>query len=543
MTGASKAKPFPTAPPLAQRVLDPGFTPRVADIGSILGLLADDTLASGAERAIARVRSAALPALLGELETAVPPVRGRIVRIIGRIAARDHAAGAIDALVRALDDRDPKTRRNAAIALGHVRGERVEDVLLRAWERDERPEMRRSLAASLGKVGSPRALDILRAASQAEDRDLARIAGQAIMMIERTASRPSPGQSPQIAASRLAPRPVDVIVLCRRGLEEVLAGELQGISTVTDVLVEIPGQVHARIGGSLQALFAARTMLGFQFPLPPERLDDHDTIEHVLAQALGSDSARQIFETWGVGVSRYRIDWAEGGHRRAATWQAARAIARTAPGLVNDPTRSGWQILVARRPPFVDVAIAPRDIDDPRFSWRRRDVPAASHPTIAAALARVAGPRDDDVVWDPFVGSGAELIERAGLGPYRSLLGSDVDERALAAAFENCTAAGIEATLQKADALTLRPRGATLVLTNPPMGRRASRVRGLAEFLDRFVAHAAEVLRPGGRLVWIAPHPRRARNAALGAGMHLHWARIVDMGGFEGEMQRWERPG
>jgi 23S rRNA G2445 N2-methylase RlmL len=542
VTGAGKAKPFPTAQPLAQRVLDPGFTPRVADIGSILGLLADDTLASAAERAIARVRSSALPALLGELATAVPPVRGRIVRVIGRIAARDDAAVAIDALVRALDDRDPKTRRNAAIALGHVRGERVEAMLLRAWSHDERPEMRRSLAASLGKVGGPRALDVLRDASGAEDRELARIADRSIMMIERTASRPSPGQTPQIASSRSAPRPIDVIALCRRGLEEILAEELRGISAVTDVLVEIPGQVRARLRGSLQALFAARTMLGFQFPLPPQRLDDHERIEQVLAQAVASDSARQIFETWGTGAPRYRIDWAEGGHRRAATWQAAQAIARTAPGLVNDPTQSGWQILVARRSPFLDVAIAPRDIDDPRFSWRRRDVPAASHPTIAAGLARVAGPRDDDVVWDPFVGSGAELIERASLGPCRSLLGSDVDERALAAALENCTAAGVEATLQKAEALTLRPRGVTLVLTNPPMGRRASRARGLAEFLDRFVAHAAEVLRPGGRLVWIAPHPRRARKAGLSAGMHLHWARIVDMGGFEGEMQRWERP-
>jgi hypothetical protein len=71
------------------------------------------------------------------------------------------------------------------------------------------------------------------------------------------------------------------------------------------------------------------------------------------------------------------------------------------------------------------------------------------------------------------------------------------------------------------------------------MGRRASRASGLAITLDRFVAHAAELLAPGGRLVWIAPWPERSRSAALAAGLRLDRARIVDMGGFDAEMQRW----
>jgi len=543
VTRAAKRKPLPSAPDeLAQRLCDPGFTPRTADVDSIVSLLEDDALARAAERAVARLRSPALPVLLARFERALPPARARILRIIGRIAAQDGSPPAIEALVRALDDRDPKTRRNAAIAIGHLPGHGVEGALLRAWTRDERPEMRRSLASSLGKIGSTRALALLQDAARSEDGDLVRVAERAIMMIERTASRPAGSKRRQIESLRVAARPIDVIAVCRSGLEDLLAEELGSISVVTDVRVQAPSQVAARLRGSIRALLAARTMLSFRFPLPRQRLKEGATIDSAVARAVAGDEARMIFETWDRGAPRYRIAWADGGHRRGATWEAARAIAQAAPWLVNDPTDSTWQIVIANRLPFVDVAIGPRRLHDPRFSWRARDVPAASHPTIAAALARVSGARPDDIVWDPFVGSGAELIERSILGPCRSLIGSDTDDFALAAARENFATAGIRPTLQRADALTLHPPGVTLIVTNPPMGRRTSRVPGVTELLDRFVAHASRVLRPGGRLVWIAPWPARARKAAAQAGLQLGWAKTVDLGGFDAEMQRWNKP-
>jgi len=40
-----------------------------------------------------------------------------------------------------------------------------------------------------------------------------------------------------------------------------------------------------------------------------------------------------------------------------------------------------------------ELFLSPRGAADPRFTWRRADIPAASHPTIAAALARVGGVR------------------------------------------------------------------------------------------------------------------------------------------------------
>jgi 23S rRNA G2445 N2-methylase RlmL len=505
----------------------------VRDVGALALLLADDDLVKDAERAIARAGPAALDTLRERFAAAGPPLRARVLRAIGRFAD-DARARAI--LLVALDDADDKTRRNAVICLGHGGAEGVEDALLRAWDRDARVEMHRSIAASLGKVGTARSLAVLREASRAGDAELSRIAGRAAMMIERTQSRAQRGR---LDAERASSAPVVVEVLARRGLEEMLAEELAVAPGLADVTVVGPGRVRARLAGAMGALFAARTMLSFRFPLATESVRDGETPGEAIARAATSAEAARIFATFTTGAVRYRLAWGDGGHRRAATWQTAGAIGRAAPELINDPTASLWELLVNAAPRSVDVALVPRAIDDPRFAWRRRDVPAASHPTIAAALARVAGVRPDDVVWDPFVGSGAELIERGLAGPHASLAGTDIDARALAAARENLGAAGLVALLDRTDALAHSPRGVTLVVTNPPMGRRASRIPGLADMLDRFLVHVASVLVPGGRLAWMSPSPERSRTVAARAGLTLDWARTVDMGGFDAEMQRW----
>src|SRR5271165_4096012 len=156
-------------PPLERVVRDPGFTPSVRDVEGLVDLLANDDLSKHAERAIGRVGGAALDILRGRFASAAPPLRGRVLRAIGRLAD-DVAARAV--LLAALSDADAKTRRNAVIALGHARAEGVEDALLRVWDEDGRVEMRRSVAASLGKVGTGRSLAVLREASRGDDGEL-----------------------------------------------------------------------------------------------------------------------------------------------------------------------------------------------------------------------------------------------------------------------------------------------------------------------------------------------------------------------------------
>jgi 23S rRNA G2445 N2-methylase RlmL len=511
----------------------------VRDLDALIGMLGDDRHMTSAERALARAGGAALERLSAHLETARPPLRARIVRAVGRVAVGATNDAVARMLVEMLQDDDPKTRRNAAIALGRARISSAEDALVDAYGREARPEMRRSVAATLGKIGTQRSIELLREASAAGDAELRRIAGRALAMVERTLSRGAPSE---IDLDCAPPHRLAVLVATRRGLEKIVAEELAGVHAVTDVRVEGPGRVLAQLGGPLRELFRARTMVGIAFLVQGQPILPGMTQADALAVAVSSPVARVVFSTWATRPVRYRIAWAEGGHRRAATWNAAEAIARTDRELINDPIRSPWELQVSARDEFIDLAIVPRALRDPRFGWRRRTVPASSHPTVAAALARIAGAREDDVVWDPFVGSAAELIERALLGRYRRLLGTDVDDRALEAARENLDAAGTPAQLERADAIGHAPEGVTLIITNPPMGRRSLRAPGLAQTLDRFVERAAQVLAPGGRLVWTAPFPQRARAAGDRAGLALEWATSVDMGGFEAELQRWRKP-
>ena len=172
--------------PLPEAVRDPGFTPRVHDLPALVDLLVDDDAEKHAERAIVRLGAAALDGLRERFEAAKPPLRARVLRVLGRLAGEEPARVT---LIAALTDTDAKTRRNAAIALGHARADGVEEALLAAWQSDPRPEMRRSVAASLGKVGSSRSLEVLREAARADDPELARIGQRAAMMLERTESR------------------------------------------------------------------------------------------------------------------------------------------------------------------------------------------------------------------------------------------------------------------------------------------------------------------------------------------------------------------
>ena len=81
-----------------------------------------------------------------------------------------------------------------------------------------------------------------------------------------------------------------------------------------------------------------------------------------------------------------------------------------------------------------------------------------------------------------------------------------------------------------------------MIITNPPMGRRVARGEA-KDLLARFLDHAAAALCPAGVLVWISPFPRDTRARAAALGLELREAHIVDMGGFDAEIQVLARPG
>jgi predicted RNA methylase len=579
---------------LDQAIEDPGFTPRVRDIRALLDRLAEVTapggsaeagaslgerkspetaqdLAAKIERALLRAGEPAARGALARASAASAPLRARLTSVLGRFAM---ALAAQDPLVRevrayllgSLSDGDARTRRHAAIALGKLHlaespsekrdrapahDPEVEAALLAAYAAESSPEVRRALASALGKTGGPAALDALKGTADADPR--------AVLMATRTAARAEPSA---FAVSRAAPGPTAASLRCRAGIERLLVHELD-----PDLAPRIaspqtgPGRVDVTLTGAPARLFQARTALHFGFPLPAVRLGGESDLPEALIAALSSDQAWRLFDHFterGAGAPvRYRIAWARGGKRRAVVWQVAEAVQRARPGLLNDPTDSTWEAVVHETwhsraiepgkalppsPSALLVELVPR-VDDPRFSYRVGDVPAASHPTVAAALVLAGGVEPADVVWDPFVGSGIELCERALAGPYRSLIGTDRSAAALTIARANLASAGVtEVELGLADACSFAPAAPTLVITNPPMGRRVLRGTDLGAFFDQFLAHVARVLAPSGRLAWASPLPARTARAAASLGLEAVFRQPIDMGGFEAEIQVLRKP-
>jgi tRNA G10 N-methylase Trm11 len=160
-------------------------------------------------------------------------------------------------------------------------------------------------------------------------------------------------------------------------------------------------------------------------------------------------------------------------------------------------------------------------------------------------MARLAGKMEPEIVWDPFCGSGLELIERALLGGVERIFGTDSAAAAIAIARRNFAAAKLD--LLPAEFLCcdfreftaragLRPGDVSLIITNPPLGMRVPvhDLRGLIQ--DLFQA-AATVLRPGGRLVFANPLSASSPPPSL----RLRFRQAVDFGGFDCRLEMYQK--
>jgi precorrin-6B methylase 2 len=529
----------PADGPLA-RLRDPSYVPPDRDLASLferLGSAADDD-AEAVARALARRGERAGELAARAWVEAAPGLRVRLVRLFARLARRGGAEpGPVPPpLVAALDDEAPAVRRAAAFELGKARPPGVERPLLARWRRERDDGVKRALAEALGKAGGREALEALGAATA--EGPLGAALERARLTLGRTLARTEPS-GVDLAAS--PPRPLDLVVHCRAGLERFLVEELDELGPDFAPRPVAPGTVRARLEGPPARLLGARTMLWFGFPLPAVPTDDGRV--PALVRALDSDEARAAFAAFTRGPRRFRLAWSDGSHRRADAWALAAELARRPGAPQNDPSESPWEARAHERAATLYVTLAPVAYDDPRFAYRRRDVPGASHPTIAAAIARAGGVRPDDVVWDPFCGSGLELVERGLLGPYRRLVGTDRDDEALDAAHANLVSAGLDhVTLERGDARDVRPEARpSLVVTNPPFGRKVARGDDLGALYERFLANAARALPPGGRLVWISPRPEPCARAAAALGFDARLRQAVDMGGFRAELQAYVR--
>ena len=335
---------------------------------------------------------------------------------------------------------------------------------------------------------------------------------------------------------------------CRRGLEKIVRDEVEErigpkgkfrIVEVRNGLVAInPVEPF-----SLADIYTLRCFGTANFVLGTVRSGTPEESTDALAAVIASPLSRLLLATFTEGSLRYRLDFVSKSHQRGAVRLLANRAYALCPDILNDARSAPWSMDIRPAGQGLSVELRPRLAPDPRYYYREDDVAAASHPPLAACMARLAGRMKDEIVWDPFCGSGLELVERALLGGVKSIYGTDISPEAIAIAQVNFAAAKVKSIQSKFTCCDFRdfarvgglgPDSVTLIITNPPMGRRI-RIPDMRGLFTDFFAVAAAALKPGGRLVFVNPLRIEPRNPSL----TLQSRQVMDLGGFDGRLEMY----
>lgn len=435
--------------------------------------------------------------------------------------------------------------------------------------RDPQEKIRRYAAAALPKIGADLSderelLALAGSAASAREKEhvgkaLAKIGGKetlqhaeslpsrALQRVKAKVARAETPSSIRLDAPFTDVANIAIHLRCRSGLEKFVEDEAHAQKF----------QIRERHRGLLIVSTAKPFTLSEIF-----KMRCFDTVAFAVnvrgdaAAVATSPPAFQLLKTFTNGPIRYRIDFLDKGHQRAAVARLAQQIHARQPELINGGGDTPWTLEI--RGPHVQFA--PKILPDPRFTYRRRDVPAASHPPLAACMARLAisgaasfGVRQaiaaptfsandtlqPEIVWDPFCGSGVELIERALLGNVRKVIGTDLSPEAIKITPENFSAAAIpsvETNFVCSDFRNFDAHDVSLIITNPPMGRRVP-IPDLRALIDDLFRTAARALRPGGRLVLANPvGPTPASRS-----FRRDFSQLIDMGGFHSRLEKYSR--
>ncbi len=444
-------------------------------------------------------------------------------------------------LVRLLQDPSEKVRRYAMTALPKIgAGTGEEEVLLSLLRKTTVEREKKFLGQALDKIGGTATLSVVAGVRgflpQTEQKVRASVARR---------ERPSVIRMDSTLSDFTRLR---IHLRCRKGLEEIVRDEVKEYIAKHGKfrIVEVRSRLVAITPVapfSLADIYALRCFATVGFFLGTVRSSNPTESADALASVITSSLSRSVLATFTEGSIRYRLEFVSKGHQRGAVRLLANRAYAMCPDVLNDARSAPWSMDIHPTGHGISVELRPKLTPDPRFTYREDDIPAASHPPLAACMARLGGRVNNEIVWDPFCGSGLELIERALLGGVQSIYGTDLSPDAIAISRANFAAAKVKAVQSKFTCCDFRdytkveglgPKSVTLIITNPPMGRRIRipNMRGL--FGDLF-AVAAAVLKPGGRLVFANP----LRIEPLDPSLKLQYRQVIDLGGFNCHLEMY----
>lgn len=199
------------------------------------------------------------------------------------------------------------------------------------------------------------------------------------------------------------------------------------------------------------------------------------------------------------GPVAFRVDAFEG---RAELIEAVTAEL----GWRNDP--HAWDVNLVRSGSLLLAQVGA--LHRSRRYRRLHRVPASVNPVVAALVLHLLKAGPEDVVLDPFCGSGTFLVEADAMGLGGLLLGGDTAVPALRAAQRNTAALTRPVGLlhARAEALPLPAHRVDRIVANLPFGKRVGSHRHNEELYPAFLAEVTRVLTTRGRAVLMTEDKR-----------------------------------
>ncbi len=168
---------------------------------------------------------------------------------------------------------------------------------------------------------------------------------------------------------------------------------------------------------------------------------------------------------------------------------------------------TGWEVL---------IRLSPRPLAT--RAWRVCNMEGALNGALAHAMVLLTQPRPGDVFLNPGCGSGTLLIERSAAAPAATIIGIDIDPRALECALWNIAASryGNRIELHNWDArhLPLPDRSVDALCADLPFGHLIGSVEDNKLLYPGIIREAARVARPGARFA-VVTHQVRLMETVL----------------------------
>lgn len=403
----------------------------------------------------------------------------------------------------------PKVRKNAYRLMGALGNKTDGGCLKRALEKEDTFFAVPSLLLALGNLGEEEAIRSYVppvSTEEAMDKHVAEIVlarQKALQTFEKEARPP---------LSRLS-APREVLCYAPEGFAFCLLSELRGLGFE----VEEAGAAVKVTTDRMDLIYQADCLTEALIPIAKEVPLDPQAV----AQAV-KDMPKEPYRIELRGYVRDRR-------------KMIRLLSQSLGG-DNNPAAYDWELRVDCHMDTADLYWKLCNVEDNRYPWRKRAIPASMHPALAACVSRYAmglGKVGKPRVLDPFCGSGSLLFEREKWSPCKALIGVDKSGSAVEAARENARAGESKASFVTKDILRFESReGFDLILTNMPFGNRVGSHEDNKTLYRRFVSRLPYLLTEKGTAVLYTMEYKLLESCLKGVkGLQVREIRRTEAGG------------